>query len=79
MTVESYKVTDKIDEWSKRWKLEFNTKQCHVIEICKSKRSPKWSYKVGQEKIPKAKEEKHLGVVIQDTLKPERHINQLFG
>ena len=70
---------DKIDEWSKRWKLEFNTKKCHVMELCKSKRRSKWSYKMGQEEIPKTKEEKDLGVVIQDTLSPERHINQLFG
>ena len=27
----------------------------------------------------KTKEEKDLGVVIQDTVSPERHINQLFG
>ena len=40
-TVESYKVTDKIDEWSKRWKLEFNTKKCHVMEQGKSKKKAK--------------------------------------
>ena len=34
---------------------------------------------MGQEEIPRTKEEKYLGVVIQDTLSPERHINQLFG
>ena len=35
--------------------------------------------KMGQEVILKTKEEKDLGVVIQDTLSPEQHINQLFG
>ena len=49
------------------------------MEIGKSKRRPKWSYKIGQEEIPKIKEEKDLGVVIQDTLNPEQHINKLFG
>ena len=34
---------DKIDEWRKRWKLDFNAKKCHVIELGKSKRWPKWS------------------------------------
>ena len=24
--------TDKIYEWSKRWKLDFNVKKCHVME-----------------------------------------------
>ena len=32
---------DKIDEWSKRWKLDFNAKKCHVMELGKSKRRPK--------------------------------------
>ena len=44
-----------------------------------SKIMPKWSYKMGQEEILKTKEEKDLGVVIQDTLSPEWHISQLFG
>ena len=34
---------------------------------------------MGQEVILKTREEKNLGVVIQDTLGPERHISQLFG
>ena len=70
---------NKIDEWSKRYKLDFNAKKCHVMELGKSKRKPKWNYKMGQEEILKTKEEKDLGVVIQDTVSPECHINQLFG
>ena len=34
---------------------------------------------MGQEEILHTKEEKDLGVLIQDTLSPEQHINQLFG
>ena len=46
---------DEIDEWSKTWKLAFNVKKCHVMEIGKSKRRPKWNCKIGQEEIPKTK------------------------
>ena len=35
------------------------------MEIGKSKRRPKWSYKMRQEEIPKTIEENDLGVVIQ--------------
>ena len=70
---------DKIYEWSKRWKLEFNTKKCHVMEMGKSKRRPSWEYKMGGVTILKSKEEKDLGVMIQDTLSPEKHINRIFG
>ena len=33
---------------------------------------------MGQEVIPKTKEEKDMGVVIQNRLRPEQHIGQLF-
>ena len=61
---------------SGNWSL---TQKCHVMELDKSKRRPKWSYKMVQEEIPRTKEEKDLGVVIQDTLSPEQHTNKLFG
>ena len=68
---------DNIYEWSIKWKLDFNAKKCHVIELGKSKRRPEWSNNMGQELILKNKEEKDLGVVIQDTLSIEWHISQL--
>ena len=70
---------DKIHAWSLRWKLEFNAKKCHVMEFGKSKKRPSWTYKMGAETILRSKEEKDLGVMIQDTLSPEKHINGLFG
>ena len=70
---------DKIHEWSLKWKLEFNAKKCHVMEIGKSKRRPIWEYKMGDKVITKSKEEKDLGVMIQNNLSPEAHIKRVFG
>ncbi len=70
---------DKIWEWSKKWKLEFNAKKCHVMEMGKSKRRPTFDYKMGRETIVKRREERDLGVVVQDTLSPEKHINGIFA
>ena len=70
---------DKIHEWSQQWKLEFNTRKCHTMEMGKSKRRPTWEYKMGGVNILKSNEEKDLGVMIQDTLSPEKHINNIFG
>ena len=61
---------------SGNWSL---TQKCHVMELDKSKRRPKWKYKMEQEEIPRTKEKKDLGVAMQDTLSLERHIIQLFG
>ena len=38
-----------------------------------------WTYKVGENITSIAKEDKNLGVVIQDNLSPEKHIDGLFG
>ena len=40
---------------------------------------PSWVYKLGENIISMAKEEKDLGVVIQDNLSLEKHINRIFG
>ena len=66
---------DKIHEWSKRWKLEFNAKKCHVMEMGKSKTRPTWEYKMGEEVIMKSREVMgSMGVIVQHSLTPERHI-----
>ena len=70
---------DKIWEWSKKWKLEFNAKKCHVMEIGRSNRRPTLDYKMGKDVVMKSREERDLGVVVQDTLSPEKHINGIFA
>ena len=40
---------------------------------------PSWTYKLGENIVSMAKEEKNLGVVIQDNLSAEKHINRIFG
>ena len=36
---------DRIQAWSRRWKLEFNAKKCHVVKFGKSKKDPRGSTK----------------------------------
>ena len=40
---------------------------------------PSWMYKLEENIISIAKEEKDLGVVIQDNLSPDKHINKILG
>ena len=40
---------------------------------------PLWKNKLGQNIISIAKEENDLGVLIQDNLSPEKHIDKIFG
>ena len=59
--------------------MEFNAKKCHVLEMRKSAMRPSWTYKLWENFISIVKEEKDLGVVIQDNLSPDKHINRIFG
>lgn len=69
----------KIYRWSQEWEMEFNAKKCKVLEMGKSKRRPSGNYNMGGEALHKAHEEKDLGVTIQDSLSPEKHINRITG
>ena len=70
---------NKIKIWSEKWKMEFNVDKCHVVRFGESSKRPVWQYKLGDERIPSADKEKDLGVVINNKLKPEDHINQVTG
>ena len=59
--------------------MEFNAKKCNVLEMGKSAMRPSWTYMLGENVISIVKEEKDLGVVIQDNLSPEKHIDKIFG
>ena len=63
---------NKIYEWSKTWEMEFNAKKCHVLEMEKSALRASWTYKLGENIISIAKEEKNLGI-IQNNLSLEKH------
>ena len=60
---------------------KFNANKCHVLEMGKNVMRSTWTYKckLGQTIISIVKEEKNLGVVIQDNLSPEKHRDRIFG
>lgn len=70
---------NKIHKWSQDWEMKFNAGKCKVLEMGKSNRRPSGNYSMGGEVLQKAPEEKDLGVTIQDSLSPEKHINRITG
>ena len=48
--------------------MEFNINKCHVMEIGKSDKRPKWKYTMGSKELKIVHEEKDLGLIIQDSL-----------
>lgn len=52
-------------------------KKCHVFGL--SARRPRCQYKMGCEKSSRFTEEKEFGVLMQNDLLPEKHINKIAG
>ncbi len=70
---------DKISEWSRTWKMEFNVNKCKVMEFGRSKRRVHCDYKMNNVSLKKSNEEVDLGITIAGDLTPDKHINKITG
>ena len=68
-----------IAKWSDKWEMEFNVNKCKVMEFGKGRNRITTNYCLGSTQLSKTKQEKDLGVTIQDNLTPDRHINKITG
>ena len=48
----------------------------HVIKFGKSAKRPDWDYKLGSKSLQQSDKVKDLGVIINNRLSPEDHINE---
>ena len=58
--------------------MEFNARKYHLLEMENCLMWSSWTYKLEQNIIPIEKEEKDFGLVIQDNLSPEKHIDSIL-
>ena len=61
---------DKLHAWSDKWEMDFNLKKCKSLHI--GHNNTKFCYRMGDEWIEQATQEKDLGIVISDDLKPTK-------
>jgi hypothetical protein len=61
---------DALQEWSDSWLLSFNTSKCSLIQLKSSSDRSSHAYYLNGALLPAVNNEKDLGVIIQDTLKP---------
>ena len=61
---------DRLAAWADKWGMEFNVKKCKVLHFGNKNQMHKY-YMKGEE-LEQAKEEKDLGIWIDDTLKPSK-------
>jgi Reverse transcriptase (RNA-dependent DNA polymerase) len=59
---------DKLMEWADTWGMAFNVKKCKVMHLGRT--NTRHEYQMGGKQLAKTSEEKDLGVLVTDKLKP---------
>ncbi len=68
---------DSLQIWANNWQLVFNAKKCKVMHLGKG--NNKYDYYMGGETLEKVQNEKDLGVLVDDQLRFDTHIeNQVM-
>ncbi|XP_076061759.1 uncharacterized protein LOC143037434 isoform X1 [Oratosquilla oratoria] len=61
---------DKLQQWSEKWLMKFNTSKCKVMHL--GKNNSKYDYKLFGNSLTKVDSEKDLGVIISNDLKSSK-------
>ncbi|XP_030051022.1 uncharacterized protein LOC115464802, partial [Microcaecilia unicolor] len=74
----------RLGEWACKWQMKFNVDKCKVMHV--GKRNPNYSYVLQGSTLGVTDQERDLGVVVDDTLKPSaqcaaaaRKANRMLG
>ena len=68
---------NKLEEWGKKWSMEFNVKKCKIMHC--GRNNPKHSYNIGGETLKVVESEKDIGVTITSNLKPSQQCQEATG
>ena len=63
--------------WSKNWDMEFNTDKCKILTVTNKKNIIKHQYKIKRSKLEIVKQEKYLGVIINNKLSWLPHVKMI--
>ena len=67
----------KLQEWSRKWLLEFNESKCKVMHISLKNTNPKFDYYMNDKVLEESVLEKDLGVYVASNWKPSAHIAKI--
>lgn len=62
---------DNLYRWAMDWGMQFNTDKCKIMHI--GRNNPRYEYKMGGVKLGVVEEEKDVGIIIHNSLKPAKH------
>ena len=64
-----------IANWAKKWKMEFNVDKCKIMHL--GNQNPKHTYSMNETNLATTKEERDLGVLVDDQLGFDKHIKTI--
>ena len=59
---------DNLHRWSSEWQMPFNEDKCHVLHVGRT--NSRFQYTMGQRVLESVEQEKDVGVIISENLKP---------
>ena len=62
---------DRLVEWALKWCMEFNIPKCKIMHI--GRRNPNFRYMMNGQELQTVEEEKDIGVLVTNSLKPTKH------
>ena len=63
-------IIDSLSAWADKWGMAFNVNKCKVLHVGRT--NPKFQYYLNGEAVEAVKDEKDLGVFIEDNMKPTK-------
>ena len=67
---------DNLEQFAKKWGMEFNAKKCEIMRISKSSKSLQHLYPIGGEILSEVHKAKYLGITLSDTLPRSPYISE---
>ena len=72
---EFQKQIDALCSWASKWQMVYNVSKCHIIHVGKS--NPQHEYNMNGAKLEMSTEEKDVGTIVSNDLKPSKHCAQI--
>ena len=64
----------KLEQWSKKWLLQFNASKTHVMHIGRPVPNPQYSYTLNNQQIEAVKEQNDLGIIVSSNFSVSPHV-----
>ena len=66
---------DRMVEWAEDWGMKFNVDKCKIMPV--GRNNPQYEYFMAGKKLQVVEEEKDIGVLIHNSLKPSKHCKKV--